>query len=100
MVIHPCWQPFKNGDFPYNMKALEAVLKEAQAADTIQNRVKKDIAFVESHFNVKVPSNVEAALLKDALKVADRRWGVNRLRTKDVLVPFDGSKSIELSSWG
>lgn len=66
---------------------------------TVQHTVQHELKWVETKFGVEIPAKIQSDLVQGALKVATRRWGVNRLTQKKILVPFDGSKSQELSSW-
>lgn len=99
IVIHPAWAVFKDGDRAYDLEEVKDLIKKAKSQPTLEETVKKELNWVESTFQIKIPSNVEAALLKDVKKVAERRWGVDHLRIKNVLVPLDGGKSVELSNW-
>jgi hypothetical protein len=104
LVIDPGWTPSRDdptgGDtIIHSLKNAELLAKVAKSQPSVTDNVKMEFRWVESKFGVKIPSGVESAILRDTLKVAVRRWGVNRLRTKKILVPFDGSKSQELSNW-
>jgi len=105
LVIDPSWKPTGSSDptggntVDHSLKVAEILTKYTKGQPSVQDTVKNELRWVESKFGVKIPSSVEASLVKDAAKVATRRWGVNRLRTKKILVPFDGSKAQELSNW-
>jgi hypothetical protein len=100
IVIDPGWHPYKDGDSsdptPHYM---DKVVELAKKADLVSAAVKEELKNIEQKFSVQIPSAVEAKLVKEADKVAKRRWGVNTLRARKILVPFDGSKAIELGSW-
>jgi hypothetical protein len=100
LVIDPNWTSVKNLDIGYDETGkLRSLIDKLPTIDTIEDTIKGEIASVEKHFNVTVPPEVRAYLLKEMPKFAVRRWGANRLRRKKILVPFDGSKPIELGSW-
>lgn len=105
IVIDPSWHPSEDdptgGDtVDHSAKNAEILMKFAKSQPTVLETVKLELNWVEKKFGVKIPSDIEAALIREAPKVAARRWGINRLRTKKILVPLDGSKPQELSSWG
>lgn len=101
LVIDPNWttHPGMKDSLPATEKVVDIMLREAKSAPTLQQTAQHELNWVESKFGVQIPSGVQSALISDVLKVAERRWGVDRLRRKKILVPFDGSKSIQLGSW-
>jgi hypothetical protein len=84
----------------HSAKNAEILMKYAKSQPTVMETVKLELNWVEKKFGIKIPSDIEGTLIREAPKVAARRWGINRLRTKKILVPLDGSKPQELSSWG
>ena len=42
-------------------------------------------------------TKIQAKINGEALKVATRHWGVDGLRLKKNLLPFDGGKTIDIS---
>lgn len=98
IVIDPNWAP-DGKDGPWSGKMAEAFAKYAKAQPNVQETVRRELADIERHFKVQIPDNVKAKLVGESLKVAKRRWGVDRLRRRKILVPFDGSKPVELGSW-
>ena len=100
LVIDPNWTSVKDLDIGYSdIGKLNRIIDKLPTVDTVEDSVKHEIADVERHFKVEVPAAVKAYLMKEMPKFAVRRWGANRLRRKKILVPFDGSKPIELGSW-
>jgi curved DNA-binding protein CbpA len=99
IVIDPDWHPLRQDFSDPSPDLMEKLVHFAKNEDTIKDAVAKQLRWIEEKFSCKIPSAVEAKLIKDADKVAKRRWGTNGLRTRKILVPFDGSKSIELGSW-
>lgn len=105
IVIDPSWSPLSSdpigngGAIDPTTKNVEELIKFARGQESITATVAAELKWIESKFGVNIPNDIQSKLVSDALKVANRRWGVNRLKTKKILVPFDGSKSIELSSW-
>jgi hypothetical protein len=105
IIIDPGWWPTTssdptNGDtVDHSVKVAEILAKFAKGQPSVQQTVKNELTWLEGKYKVMIPPAIEASLIKDALKVATRRWGVNRLRTKKILVPFDGSKAQEMSNW-
>jgi hypothetical protein len=98
IVIDPNWaSDGKDGEWAGGMA--EAFAKYAKAQPSIQDTVRGELASIERHFKIEIPSALKAAIIGDSLKVAKRRWGVDRLRRKRILMPFDGSKPIQLGSW-
>jgi hypothetical protein len=100
LVVHPSWHPITNNALTDDdVKVAEKLIKLAKAADSVQNRVKEELKKVEAWFSVKVPSGIESKLVAESVKIASRRWGVNHLKMRDTLIPFDGSKAVEISRW-
>lgn len=106
IVIDPGWTT-QSGDPVGGGSAIDPtpanvaeLIKFAKSQPTVQQTVAHELRWLETKFGIKVPSEIEAKLVREAPKVASRRWGINRLRVKKILLPFDGSKAIELSSWG
>ena len=104
LVIDPSWNPdyagpTKGETFDPTDKALDILIREAKSMVNVQHTVQHELKWVETKFGVEIPAKIQSDLIQGALKVAARRWGVNRLTQKRILVPFDGSKSQELSSW-
>jgi hypothetical protein len=100
IVIHPNWHPYSQSASAYpddNIEVAEKLIKVVKAIPlTIQSTIVHDLGFIEAKFGVKIPSTIESKLKTEAQKIAIRRWSTNRLKTKDTLIPFDGSKAIEL----
>lgn len=99
-VIDPGWAPFKDGGWDHTLKAAEAAVKLAKQMRTITEAIKKDIDEMEAETGQKFPEASASKIINEAQKVAERRWHIDRLRVKKILVPIDGSKPMELSSWG
>jgi len=95
LLIRPMWGSYadKVSETP---EAIDQVIELAKKAKTCSEVVREELDDVERHNGVKIPENVRSKLIAEAPKVAARRWGIDRLRVKPVLVPFDGSKPIEL----
>lgn len=91
------WNSINQGSGPHDMTMdqLKKVERIAQNQPTIEEFVKSQLALFEGHFNVQIPDNVKSQIIADAKKAAPRRWSVNRLRTKVMVYPFDGSKKFE-----
>jgi hypothetical protein len=98
IVIDPNWAS-DGKDGPWSGKMAEAFAKYAKTQPSVPDTVRRELADIERHFKVQIPDSVKAKLVGDSLKVAKRRWGVDRLRRRNILVPFDGSKPITLGSW-
>jgi hypothetical protein len=101
LVIDPGWHPFSNGDVRHpTPNSVAKVVSYAKGAEPVSEAVSDDLKKIESTYGVEIPSAIKSKLIADAGKVAKRRWGIDRLRSRKILVPFvDGSKPFELSSW-
>jgi curved DNA-binding protein CbpA len=99
IVIDPDWHPMRQDFSDPSPDLMMKLVDFAKGEESVKDAVKKQLRWIESKFGCQIPSVVEAKLVKDADKVAKRRWGTNGLRTRKILVPFDGTKSIELGSW-
>lgn len=98
IVIDPNWAS-DGKDTPWTPKAAEAFAKYAKAQPTVPDTIRRELSDIERHFGIQIPSALQAILVNDSLKVAKRRWGVDRMGRKKILMPFDGSKPIKLGSW-
>lgn len=104
IVIDPSWNPAQNdptrGDtVDHSVKNAEALMKYGKSQRSVGETVSLELNWVEKKFGVQIPNDIRGTLVRDAPKVASRRWGIDRLRRKKILVPFDGSKTQELSNW-
>lgn len=101
IIIHPNWHPLNDKTYPDD--TIEIVQKMIEMVKgfgvTLQDTVASELKWIETKFGVKVPATIEAKLKLEILKIATRRWSTNRLKTKDTLIPFDGSKAIELGAF-
>jgi hypothetical protein len=101
IVIHPNWHPVN--DKVYSDDDPEIAQKMVQMVkgfnSTLQSTVVEQMRWIETKFSIKIPDFIEAKLKLEVVKIATRRWGANRLKTKDTLIPFDGSKAIELGTF-
>jgi hypothetical protein len=98
IVIHPLWNDLR--DMPsvkmLTVKLAERLVSAAKTYPTVQESVKEELRWIEEKFKVTIPEPIKAKLIAEAPKVATRRMAVDRLRVKDTLIPFDGSKPIDL----
>jgi hypothetical protein len=104
LVIDPGWVPAPNslgGNrlFGHTVEAVEFLIKLPSKVKSVVDSSEYQLKWVETHFKVQIPSELMSKLLQDVLKIAPRRWGVDRLRSKRILLPFDGSKSVQLGSF-
>lgn len=100
LVVHPSWHPTTNNPLTDDdVKVAEKLINLAKKAESVQDQVKKDLKKVEGWFSITIPGSIETKLVAEAAKIASRRWGVNHLKMRDTLIPFDGSKAVELSRW-
>jgi hypothetical protein len=104
IVIDPRWVPAPrslggNETYPHTAKVAEILVRQVSKVNDVQYMVKYQLDWIEKEYKIQIPSSVQSSLVGDALKVATRKWGVNGLRQKRILIPFDGSKSIQLGGW-
>jgi len=106
LVIRPMWipagdrDPSKGRTLDANPKVAQILADYAKQQREVKDTVASELKWVESKFGIDIPSKIQSKLISDAEQVAKRRWGVDRLRVKNTLVPFDGSKPIPLSTFG
>lgn len=97
IVIDPGWHSTDNHTISNpTPDIMYRCCKAAKEAESVGEAVKRQLKAIETKFSIQIPAAVESKLVKEADKVAKRRWGVDRLRARKILVPFDGSKAIEL----
>lgn len=100
IVLHPAWHFAKGAEWgEMSPDLVERIVGIAKKQKEIKASVKEEIKWLETKFSIKVPDAVEAKIVANSEKVAIRRIDVNRLRVKDELWPFDGSKPIPLGSF-
>lgn len=101
IVLHPGWHPLNNQTYPDSeLEIIEKMISTVKGFGvTLQDTVTEQIKWIETKFGIKVPAEIEATLKVGVVKMATRRWHINHLKTKDTLIPFDGSKAIELGSF-
>ena len=99
IVIHPIWQPLDNRTMDVTADVAKRILAAMHSGPTVQEDVRKELAWMETQFSLRIPEAIQAKLIKDALPTARRRWGINRLRVKNRLVPLDGSKPYDLGAF-
>jgi len=101
IVLHPNWHPYNNKVYPdSNIELAEKLVKVVKGIGVkLQDTVVEELRSIETKFSVKIPDFIESKLKLEVVKIATRRWSTNRLKTKDTLIPFDGSKAIELGAF-
>jgi hypothetical protein len=108
LTVRPTWHSVESGQslghmnmsgFRYiDMDIAKKVVKLITTRPSIETTVKGEIERAEQKFDMTVPSAIASKLVKDAVKVAERRWGAKgAVKTK--LYPFDGSKPRNLGMW-
>lgn len=100
IILHPAWRSTSDRDFAPTLDMIKRVYVAAKQSPTVQETVRKELNWIETKFQVQIPSDLEGRLVKEALATATRRWGADRLRMKDRFYPFDGSKPRDVGMWG
>lgn len=98
-VIDPHWKSFKDRGWVHSKASAEEALNLAKKMKTVEASVKEDLKAMETKAGVNFPDNLVSKVVGESLKVAERRWGTDNLRRRRILIPFDGSKAMELSSF-
>lgn len=97
IVIHPIWTPAADQLIrDFDLETAKKVVGLMRKSPTVQDDVRHELAWMEREFSIRIPEAIQAKILKDALTMAKRRWGVDRLRVKDQLIPLDGSAPRDL----
>lgn len=97
IVLHPAWRSVRDAQWSQMSPDLvERLVGVAKKQKTIKESAKHEIQWIETKFGIKVPPEVENAILKKIEAVAIRRIDVNTLRIKDELWPLEGGKPIPL----
>lgn len=100
IVIDPNWASTRDtGAYPETPRVCEILTGMVKKSDPIEQVVRTELESIEQHFSVKIPDAIKTKLVGDSVKTAERRWDTDRLRRRNILVPFDGSKPITLGSW-
>lgn len=102
IVIHPSWTSPVNLRETYDetVETAQFLVDLAEKHPTVGETVKDELKWIETHFHIDIPSSIVAKLIQEASKVAARRWGTNRMRMKDIFIPLDGGKPVELDMFG
>ena len=98
----PMWVPYRKlgESIAAVPKNVEILIKAVKAFPSVGEITKREFKLIESKAGVKIPSSIVSQCVSQAVKVAERRWGVNRLKTNPQLLPFDGGKPEKMDSWG
>lgn len=101
IVIHPNWDSVNNDLYADDdLSVAEVLIRVVKSTgQTLQEMVTAEIKWIETKFHVQVPEFIPTKLRTEIQKIATRRWGADRLRLRDTLIPFDGSKSVELGAF-
>ena len=109
LLVHQSWSPVNIGGYLGRKDAsgfmfLEAstarkIISAMEQAPTLQDTVLTEIAAIEAHFGISIPQAISDALVKEAPKVARRRWSASRTRVKDRLFPLDGGAPRDLMAF-
>jgi len=91
--------PTRGQTIPSSLKVAEALIKLAKTQPDVKDTVRAELDWIERQFGIQIPSQVGLKVISEAPKVAKRRWGTNRLRSKRTFFPFDGGKPIQLGSF-
>lgn len=76
-------------------RQVDILLAEVQKAPTVEQTMLKELKLMEQQFGIEIPDSIQKGLASKSLAVAKRRWGANRLRMKNLVIPLDGSKPYE-----
>lgn len=100
IVIRPAWRLASDKRVgKMSPRLASSVADQMSRYPTLAETIGKEVAWIEGSFGVKVPDGITAGLLQDVEGQARRRWGMNKLKAKDRLIPFDGSKPRDLGPW-
>lgn len=97
-IIHPSWVSINDKHYDGTKDFAEKVVAMMQKASTVQEATRAELDWIEREFSIRIPENIQGAVVKDALPTAKRRWSVDRLRIKDRLIPLDGSPPRDIGS--
>lgn len=99
IVIDPHWSSYKDRGWGHTKEAAETAIKTAKSMKTVADSVRGDLKEMETKAGVNFPDSIVSKIISDSLKIAERRWGIDNLRRRRILIPFDGSKAMELSQF-
>lgn len=107
LVVHQTWKPVDaRGDLGYkdssgftylDVATAKKIVSAIQLGPTLEDVVRTELSAIENQFEIKIPLSISNALVKEAPKVAARRWSANKMRIKDRLIPLDGSAPRDLA---
>jgi len=100
LITQASWRSYQGMRDSFNITKLDLAKKIVnliKGAETVGDSATQDMKWVESKFGVDVSPDIKAKLIREAPKMAARRWGVNALRLKKRLYPNDGSKPLDFT---
>ena len=104
IVLRPQWHmlndPTLRDEFEGTVENAQRLLELAATRNTVGETLKAEFKWLEQNFHIDIPGDIVARWVQEAPKVAVRRWGVDILRMKDLFIPLDGSKPVEMDSLG
>jgi len=101
IVIHPIWTShYKYKDtYTVNEDVADVFIKAVSSIPDITKTVKGELEWIEKQFKIKINSKVKTKIINESVKVAARRWGVDRLKIKNDLINIDTGETSKQSSW-
>jgi hypothetical protein len=100
IVIRPLWRLAADQNAPEMTAKLAATaIENMRGWPTLEATARKELAWIETSFGIKIPESIVAGLVGVVDKQAHLRWGLNRLQLKDRLIPLDGALARELGEW-
>lgn len=101
IVIHPSWKAHHKlkRNYEINLELAQKLATLAGRSPTLASSVKTELKWIENHFSTRIPMGIVAKLAMEAPKMAAKRWlQQDNIDLKDVFLPFDGSKPVQLNT--
>lgn len=88
IALRPSWKPHPKhpGALPATEGNVRQSLTMAKVRPTVGETIKAELKWIENHFGIAVPADIEARLVQSASKLAAKQWGLPRAQVHDVVL--------------
>lgn len=97
IILQPRWGNAKDY-FPVESEDMvNRVIGVVKGYDTVGEITRKQFEEIETVHHIKIPSDIKGKYIREAPKIAVRRWGAKK--EDKIAIPLDGSKPFKPSAW-
>ncbi len=100
IVIRPTWRLAADRQaLEMASKTASTLIENMRAWPTLKETIHREVSWINDTFGVRIPDIITTKLVEGVDEQAQRRWGVNRLRVPERLIPLDGAAPRDLGAW-